>query len=156
MNSFTDKVRIDALNKAIKKVTRIKRTRIGYAYGISDCWTLFCFYDGFLRNNEDLKNLFTGYKDQDDWFDTLHSTGFEDPKQMLSTFGWKEVPFEETQLGDMSAIFYPNNPEMWSTVVKVAPKTWHTSSNLPEMEMLTDKFVKRHLHFSMRPYYETS
>jgi hypothetical protein len=156
MNSFTDKARIEALNKAIKKVNRFKRTRIGYAYGISDCWTLFCYYDGYIRGNEALKTQFLGYKDQDDWFKKLYSTGFKDPHSLLSHYYWKDVYFEETQIGDMSAIFYPNNPEMWSTVVKVSPNTWYTSSNLPEMETLTDKFVKRHLHFSMRPYYETS
>ena len=156
MNSFTDKVRVEALNKAIKKINRIKRTRIGYAYGISDCWTLFCFYDGFLRGNETLKKTFEGYKDQNDWFDKLYSKGFEDPHQLLSAYGWKEINFQETEVGDMAAIFYPNNPDMWSTVVKIAPNTWHTSSNLPEMEILTDKFVKRQLHFSMRPYDETS
>jgi len=152
MNSFTEEERIIALNKAIKKIRRIKKTSVGYCYGISDCWTLFCEYDNFLRNNsEKLKKMFIGYKTQEEWFETLKTThGFSSPKALLIAHSWEPVPFEETVLGDMSAFSYANDKDMWSAALKVNPLQWYSSSNLPDLDVLKDRFVRKNLNFTLR------
>jgi hypothetical protein len=151
MTSFTDDEKMIALTKAIKKIRRVKKTRIGYCYGVSDCWTLFCEYDNFLRNNDSyLKNLFLGYTSQVKWFQTLLELGFNSPEELLNAHGWETIEFEESVVGDMSAFYYSHDKNLWSTGLKISERDWHSSSNLPNLEILKDKFVKKHLHFTLR------
>jgi len=152
MNSFNQEEKTTAIIKAVKKINRIKRTRIGYAYGISDCWTLFCEYDNFLRNNDyTLKNLFKGYNSQEDWMDTLHNKlKLSSPLVLFNDNGWNSLEIEDTVLGDVAVFTYDNNSNYWSVAIKVAHNQWKSSSNLEKYEVLTTKFIKKNLKFCAR------
>jgi len=151
MDSFTSEERIVALNKAIKKIRRIKRSRVGYCYGISDCWTQFCEYDNFLRNNDQkLKNIFLGYTSQEEWFATLLGEGFTSPIDFIKGNGWVEVPLEETEVGDAVAFTYKQDSSAFSLAIKTGPRQWCSSSNLPDLDVLDEKYIRKQYLYSAR------
>lgn len=150
MTSFTEDEKIIALNKAIKKIRRVKK-KVGYCYNVSDCWTLFCEYDNFLRDNDNLlKNLFLGYTSQEDWFQTMLNLGFNSPEELINAYGWETIEFEESAIGDVSSYHYAHNNSLFSVGLKISERDWYSSSNLTELELLKNKFVKKHLHFTLR------
>jgi hypothetical protein len=118
---------------------------------MSDCWTLFCEYDNFLRDNDDLlKNLFLGYTSQEDWFQTMLKLGFNSPEELSHAYGWETIEFEESAIGDVSSYHYAHNNSLFSVGLKISERDWYSSSNLTELELLKNKFVKKHLHFTLR------
>lgn len=151
MTSFASEERLVALNKAIKKIRRFKKSSIGYCYGVSDCWTLFCEYDNLLRdNNQKLKNMFLGYTTQEEWFATLLKEGYSSPKEFILDNGWVEVPLEETEVGDAVAFTYKQDKSMFSTGIKISPRQWHSSSNLPDLDILDEKYIRKQHIFAAR------
>jgi hypothetical protein len=152
MNRFTQDNKFLALTKAVKKINRIKRTRVGYAYGISDCWSMFCEYDNLLRDNDyKLKNLFAGYTSQEAWMDTLHNTlKMSSPVVLFNANDWSTLGIEDTVLGDVAVFTYDNNSKYWSVAIKVTETQWRSSSNIEKYEVLTTKFIKKNLKFCAR------
>ena len=125
------------LNKAYKEIKRIKKLR-GYEYGKSDCWTLFCIYD---RNTNKLNNLYgmiTEYKTHITFHKLIEKAGYKDAKDLILANGYKEVSFDDLQIGDVCVF---DSIVVDYTIAIYNGEVWVNSSDSEKYEKLPSRFV---------------
>jgi hypothetical protein len=125
------------LNKAYKEVRRIKKLR-GYEYGKSDCWIMFSMYDRNTNNLNSIYGMIKDYKNHIAFHKLVQKAGYKDLKDLLLSNGYKEVSFDDLQIGDVCVF---DSISVDYTIAIYDGEMWVNSSDSEKYEKLPTRFV---------------
>ena len=144
---ISEDTRKERLNEVVSRFKRLRRSHVGYQYGISDCWTLFCDYDNAIRDNNNLlRSIVPSYDNEADYHTKRKRAGYLSKEEVLTRNGYVLVDNlnRDYRIGDVAFIRYPHLPGSHSVTIYDGG-IWQSSSDDKRFNSHSTRWVEKFL-----------
>ena len=139
---YSDEVLLGSINQAYFKISKAKKSLLGFRFGKTDCWSLFCLYDSLLRNGDSkLHEKITNYSSNFTFEREFLKAGFLTAEDFFLSSKYEITNYKNKRLGDVA--FATGTVYNSKTVFINTGRGWLNSGPDPTFDLVPYNMVSK-------------